>query len=91
MRRGKLLCTSRRIAATSRLREPCSKRGLNWRPRRGGRRETPLAYAVTCEHEAVVRLLVSHGANIHASDDDGESILDKASPKIKAVLLESNL
>jgi ankyrin repeat protein len=44
---------------------------------------TPLAYAVTCEHEPIIELLCKVGANIEIQDNEGETIMDNASEQIK--------
>jgi len=42
-----------------------------------------------CENEEIVKLLISYGANAHAKDENGESILDNASKSIREVILQS--
>ncbi len=51
---------------------------------------TPLHLAVMDSEEAIVRFLISHGANVNATDNMGRSVLycaqKKSTPEIVAIL-----
>jgi ankyrin repeat protein len=50
---------------------------------------TPLHYAVSCEDDEMVQLLVAHGAFTDVKDNDGETPLAAASsPAIETILAQ---